>query len=136
MLSLAIHHVIHLNKEQRYALHAGQPIEVVGYCIPVWVTETRTTNEPAKEVFCKYRLKNTCSTESPIQILHDGFEIDLPNRPGTVPPLTDEDWRRLNREDPAKLESLYRKCQKQASSLNLLDVADERISLLALPRAQ
>jgi hypothetical protein len=123
MLSLAIHHVVHLNKEQRYALHQGQEITVVGVSISTWVSENRVTSEPGKEVFCKYYLKNI-NREYPIQILQDGYEINLPRREGTVPPLNDDDWRRLNREDPAKLEAIYRKCQKQAKSLNLLDIVD------------
>ena len=123
MLSLAIHHNVWLTRDQRYALHNGIEIVVVGSSIPVWVSPERITSEPAKEVFCKYYLQNT-KIESPIKILKDGYEIVLPNRQGTSLKITDEDWRYLNWNNPDKLESLYNKCQKRVNSENLLDISD------------
>jgi hypothetical protein len=123
MLSLAIHHNVWLTRDQRYAIHNGIELVVIGVSIPVWVSEKRMTSEPAKEIFCKYFIKNP-KFDAPIQIVNDGYEITLPNREGTLPNLTDEDWRYLNMNDPSKLTAMYDKCQKASNSKNLLDLCD------------
>lgn len=122
MVSLTIHHNIHLTKEQRYALHEGKDIEVVGVSVPIWFMNKLTT-EPGREIFCKYVLKNP-KTETPIQILTDGYEISLPNRTGTKLEISDEEWREINRIQPAKLDALYRQLVNEVSSKNLLDIED------------
>jgi len=123
MLSLAINHNVWLTRDQRYAIHAGIELVVVGLSVPVWVSSERITSEPAKEVFCKYYLKNTKNDEQ-IVIVKDGYEITLPNRQGNLPNLTDEEWRHLNSNDPENLENLYLKCDKPVNSNNLLDPID------------
>ena len=123
MLSLAIHHNIWLTRQQRYQIHEEQELTVTGVCVPVWVESDRKTSEPAKEVFCSYYLKNT-KIDLPIQILKDGFGIVLPYREGTIPKLSNEDWRYLNFNDPAKLNAYYYKCSKLSCSKNLLDIKD------------
>lgn len=123
MLSLAIHHNVYLTKEQRYVLHEGIELVVVGVSVPVWVADNRATTEPASEVFCNYYLKNT-KDDTPIQILQDGFEITLPNRQGTLPELSEEEWRHLNFHEPDKLDAQYQKCVRRVTSENLLDVPD------------
>lgn len=123
MLNLSIQHMIHLNKEQRYALHNGIELVVVGVSVPVWFMD-RVTSEPAKEVFCKYYLKNT-KQDTPIAVREDGYEITVPYREGKSLIVTDDEWRRLNREEPEKLEALYKEQSLQeVSSKNLLDVRD------------
>lgn len=123
MLSIAIHHNIWLTRDQRYALHEGIELVVVGVSVPVWVHNNRVTSEPAKEVFCKYYLKNP-KYDVPIQIVKEGYEITMPNRAGAVPNLSDEEWRYLNANDPAKLDEYYEKCPRAANSKNLLDIKD------------
>lgn len=79
MLSLAIHHNVYLTKDQRYALNAGEDLEIVGVSVPVW-TYNNATSEPAREVFCKYYLKNPKQDDIPIKIVPDGYVIVLPHR--------------------------------------------------------
>jgi hypothetical protein len=122
MLSLTIHHNIHLSKAQRDALHAGEDVTVVGVSVPVWYVN-KTTTEPAKEVFCHYYLRNP-RKEVPIQIMSDGYEIALPYREGETLDISDEEWRKLNMEDPAKLDAMYKALVQEVSSKNLLDVRD------------
>ncbi len=122
MLSLTIHHNIHLSKQQRYDLHDGKEIKTIGYSIPVWFID-KTTSEPAKEVFCVYLLKNP-KQEIPIQILDNGYEITIPYREGTKLNISDEEWRSLKAQNPEKLEQLYKQLLPEVSSKNLLDIAD------------
>jgi len=123
MLSIAIHHNIWLTRDQRYAVHEGIELVVVGVSVPVWVHNNRVTSEPAREVFCQYYLKNP-KFDAPIQIVKNGYEITLPNRPGAVPNLSDDEWRYLSVNDPAKLDAYYEKCPKASNSKNLLDIQD------------
>lgn len=124
MNTLSIDHNIWLNKEQRYSLHEGNEINVVGISIPVWIFEDKTTNEPAKEIFCKYKLINNKNFDAPIKITEDGYEITIPCIQGTSLNLTNEEWRELNAKNPDKLEKLYDICVKPINSKNLLDIKD------------
>lgn len=118
-LTLAVHHNIHLSREERYALHEGKPIVVVGVSIPVWF-DKNISSEPAKEVFCKYYLYNS-KHETPIRIMEDGYEITLPNKSTPLDPISNEVWRSLT---PSQLDVYYRNQYSQASSENLLDQKD------------
>lgn len=122
MLSLTVQHLIHLSKKQRYALHSGIELVVFGVSVPVWHID-KVTSEPAKEVFCKYYLKNT-KQDAAIVVRDDGFEIVLPYRQGKGLEITDEEWRELKFKNPEKLELMYRKCVQEVSSKNLLDIED------------
>jgi hypothetical protein len=122
MLSLIIHHNIHLNREQRYALHDGKDVQTVGISIPVWYYKNMTS-EPAREVFCNYYLKNP-KKDVPIEILKDGYEISIPYREGIPLNISNEDWRILNIYHPEKLQQLYSQTVEEVSSKNLLDVKD------------
>lgn len=122
MLNLTVQHLIHLSKNQRYALHSGIELVVFGISIPVWHIDN-VTSEPAKEVFCKYYLKNT-KQDAPIVVRDDGFEIVLPYRQGKGLEITNEEWRELNFKNPEKLELMYQKCVQEVSSKNLLDIKD------------
>ena len=125
MLNLTIQHFIHLTKAQRYALHDGIQLVVVGISVPVWFLN-KNTSEPAKEVFCQYYLQNT-REDQPINIVQDGYEITLPYRQGQEllnehgHRLSDEEWRKLNFAEPDKLEALYDKHVSEISSEQLLD---------------
>ena len=122
MLNLTIQHMIHLTRDQRYAVHEGIELVVPGVSIPIWFME-KATSEPAKEVFCHYYFKNP-KEDIPVQIKEDGFEICLPFRPGKELGLTDEQWRELNLRNPEKLELMYKNTPSEVSSKNLLDLKD------------
>ena len=122
MLRLTIHHNIHLTREQRYALHNGEDLNVIGVSIPIWLIK-KGTSEPANEIFCRYYLKNP-KIDTPIKIFDDGYEISLPYREGKKIYISDKEWRELNSNDPEKLEDMYVKTIKEVSSKNILDIKD------------
>jgi hypothetical protein len=78
MATLTISHYIYLNREQRYKVHSGESIEVIGISVPVWF-HRGTTSEPAKEVFCKYKITNE-STDKNILPTKEGYYINLPQK--------------------------------------------------------
>ena len=123
MLNLSIHHNVHLTRDQRYSLHGGNDLEIVGISVPVWLDSQKNSSEPAPEIFCKYYLKNK-EKEFPIRILKDGYEIVMPKRTGTIPDISDEEWRFLNNKNKKILEEYYKKCDRQVNSTNLLDIKD------------
>lgn len=57
MATLTVAHHIYLTEDQRYDLHAGLAIKVVGVAIPVWFCKN-FTSEPAHEIFCSYQITN------------------------------------------------------------------------------
>lgn len=128
MLNLTIQHFIHLTRPQRYALHEGIQLVVVGVSVPVWFMQ-KNTSEPAREVFCKYYLSNG-REDRPIRILDDGYDICLPYRKGKKllndkgKPLSNEEWRELNFTNPDKLDALYHRHVTEVSSAQLLDPPD------------
>lgn len=72
-----ISHNIFLTKEQRIGLQDESAIvETMGSCIPVRVRHA-TTNEPANEIFCMYRIAHS----EPKQIIQEdqGWIIYLPD---------------------------------------------------------
>lgn len=88
MATLTITHYIYLTNEQRYNLHFGENIEVIGVCVPVWF-HRGTTSEPAQEIFCKYLIKNE-KPGNAISLLEEGFSINLPqNKEGLSQDLLD-----------------------------------------------
>jgi hypothetical protein len=122
MLNLAIHHNIHLTRDQRYSLHKGNEVSVVGLSVPVWFYNKMST-EPAKEVFCWYTLRNF-GKDMAIAINTDGYEIMLPRRSAKELEMDNEEWRKLNLEDKDRLTEIYSKLAPEASSKCLLDVID------------
>lgn len=101
--TLSIQHNIYLNKEDRYALHDGQEIEVIGVSVPVWHNSI-VSSEPAREIFCRYFLKNS-GDQIPIKVWEDGYEIVLPTK-----------LKKKNVEDEEKI--------KITSTKSLLDYVD------------
>jgi hypothetical protein len=129
MIRLTIQHNIVLTRDQRYALHEGIELVVVGVSVPVWFKEN-ITSEPGKEIFCRYYLKNP-KKDVPIQIMKNGYEITLPNRPGQHLSISDEDWRHLSYKEPDKLRAMYQSLDTEVSSKNLLDLKDGGSSSLS-----
>lgn len=120
MLSLSISHNIHLSKKQRYDLHDGIDLNIIGICVPVWI-DNKSTSEPTKEVFCNYCIKNT-KEEIAIKILNDGFEITLPFRSSSEIDISDNEFLYFLKKN--KLENLYKNKNNESSSKNLLDICD------------
>jgi hypothetical protein len=120
-INLIISHNIHLSRQERYDLHEGKVLDIVGVSIPTWQINNIPT-EPAKEVFCKYQLKYTGKNE-PIKIVPHGFEITLPFRAalGNRNGLDNEEWRKMSYE---QLDLWYSKNQPEVNSKILLDYKD------------
>ena len=78
MLVLTISHIIHLTKKERYKLINKGKIAVTGTSVPVWSTENYST-EPAREVFCKYLITNDITKSGGVDIVDQGYEINLLN---------------------------------------------------------
>jgi hypothetical protein len=119
--TLSIYHNVHLTREQRYALHNGGIVDVIGVSVPIW-SKGLLTSEPAHEIFCKYRLRNP-DAEIPIKIGDDGYEICIPRKGVNrrVPELDDYTWRNLSDDD---LAEYYAQRGEPVSSCNLLDIQD------------
>ncbi len=122
MIRLTIQHNIHLTRDQRYALHEGIELVVVGVSVPVWF-QNNATSEPGKEIFCRYYIKNP-KEDCPIRILDNGYEITLPCRPGQRLSISNEEWRQLNFKEPEKLKEMYSNLVNDVSSKNLIDIRD------------
>lgn len=125
--TLAISHNLFMTKEQRYAWHAGEPIDIVGVSVPVWFYKG-VSSEPAVEVFCKYKLLND---PEGIYIRHieDGYELTVPQSPQKeFVPLDDEIWKTLSTEEQ---EKWYEENEPTPSLRMLLDIKDGGSSYLA-----
>ena len=78
MATLVISHYLYLNREQRYKLHGGEAIEIIGISVPVWFHKGNTS-EPAQEMFCKYKLTNEAVNKA-IVPTEEGYCINLPQK--------------------------------------------------------
>ena len=130
-ITLSIVHNIYLNKEERYLLHRGKKITVVGSSLPVWFYKG-DTSEPAEEVFCKYILTNKKGKKdvSPIEITKQGYKINLPQLPeGYKDPevLTDVQWRKMTNKQKS---DWYDANAKPITSEKLLDYPDGGVKSL------
>jgi len=77
MLTLNVSHHIFLTKEQRYEIGLnGNEVEVIGVSVPIWLCAGRT-NEPGREVFCKYKIR-IAREDISVQIHEEGYVINLP----------------------------------------------------------
>ena len=78
MTTLTISHYIYLSHEQRYDLHELKSVEAIGASVPVWF-DNGNTSEPAKEVFCKYKITNEPVNKAIIPT-EEGYSINLPQK--------------------------------------------------------
>jgi hypothetical protein len=78
MTTLTISHYIYLSHEQRYDLHELKSVEAIGASVPVWF-DNGNTSEPAKEVFCKYKITNEPINKAIIST-EDGYCINIPQK--------------------------------------------------------
>jgi hypothetical protein len=84
MATLTVSHYIYLTRDQRYRLHSGEALEVVGISVPVWF-DKGTTSEPAREIFCKYKLTNNPANKA-ITPYKEGYNINLPQKTDSASP--------------------------------------------------
>jgi hypothetical protein len=118
-LGLIIHHNIFLNREQRYALHDGQDIEVCGISVSVWC-RGKVTSEPGREIYCKYLLRNL-GEDQPVKMVKEGFEICVPNKRQVNSNISNDIWRNFS---PQEMDEYYSLFKNGASTHNLLDIKD------------
>lgn len=87
-IALFVTHSIFLTKEESEKLAEGGVLETRGHCVPVWVdAKTGRTTEPAKEIFCTYRLCNSEHTQREVRIMpRKGYEIFIPKNSAWKPP--------------------------------------------------
>jgi hypothetical protein len=111
MATLTISHHLYLNDEQRYDLHNGKMIEVLGIAIPVWFHKGNTS-EPAQEIFCKYKITNDKSGPN-ILYNQEEFIVNMPH------------INIIQKNDVEIDEALKKSVQlKTGTSDNLLDIED------------
>ena len=118
MATLTISHYLYLDRDQRYGLHKGESVEVVGIAVPVWFKKG-STSEPAPELFCKYKLVNN-KTGANIVRSTQGYTITMPH----IELIGDE----KKKEDP-EFDKMYDDVlkayqKKVGTSDRLLDVED------------
>jgi hypothetical protein len=81
MKQFVISHSVYLDKTQRATLQTtGSFIEVLGITVPVCVFEGGKTDEPAKEIVCKYKIIHSAVPDEPIRMEGNGYIITF-NRP-------------------------------------------------------
>jgi hypothetical protein len=127
ILTLSIVHQIFLTRDEKYLLINGSPIEVIGVSLPVWSSDTFTT-DPAEEVFCKYKLLNNGEPYS-VNNTVDGYLITLSSKTNYKSPVypSNEVWRNVPIENR---EAWYDKNQPPSTVKNLLDIKDGGASYL------
>lgn len=121
-VTLSVSHNIFLEKDERYSLHNGDRLVVIGSSLPVWFYRG-ATSEPAEEVFCKYILTNDKTKKVSVKRTKTGYKINLPQIPeGFVSPiLGDDEWRKLTEKQRS---DWYNKYKMPIGSWKLLDYKD------------
>lgn len=99
MAILTISHFLYLTRDQRYRIHAGEPVETVGVSVPVWFLKGNTS-EPARELFCKYKITNDPINKA-IITGEEGYTINLPQKIDLKPEdKVDESFREAMKNLP------------------------------------
>jgi hypothetical protein len=121
-ITLSIAHNIFLTKEQRYELHEGKKLILVGCALPVWFFKGKTS-EPAEEVFCKYILNNQKKEPTLIKFTKQGYKINLPQVPENevMPTLSDKEWLSMSEKQKSDWYNAHR---RKLGSWKLLDFKD------------
>jgi len=131
--TLSISHSLFLSKKQRYNLHEGKSVKIIGASMPVWFYKG-TTSEPAEEVFCKYTIHNKIENTFISITKNNAYVINLPQIPKDFKEsiLSDIEWRRMSQESKnlrekgkaGPLEAWYESHPVPLSSKKLLDFTD------------
>jgi len=87
-LGLFITHHLFLTDEQIEDVVSGRGASCVGHCVPVWMdAKTGRTTEPAREVFCSYKVFNSTDKINAVESTgRRGYSIWLPRSDGWSPP--------------------------------------------------
>jgi hypothetical protein len=87
-LGFFVTHHVFLTDDQISDLVSGSPVSCLGHCVPVWIdAKTGRTTEPAKELFCRYRLFNSDEKSMAVErIKGEGYSVWLPRTRGWSPP--------------------------------------------------
>ena len=121
MLTLAIAHNIFLNKGEIEALINRESVECLGASVPVWFLRGNTS-EPAKEIFCKYKLTNIAD-DYPVTILAKGYQINLPQVIFQIG--KPENWSKMSQEE----KSVWRTTHPlQISADDLADLGNDMLN--------
>lgn len=84
MLTISVLHKIFLTKEERYALHQGHAVRVMGISVPTWFIGDKTS-DPSQEIFCEYTIVNNKAGSRPVTPAAKGYTIFLPQTHETMP---------------------------------------------------
>lgn len=116
---LTISHNIFLTRDERYSLHEGEDLEVLGVSVPVWVYDGGTT-EPASEIFCKYKLLNRERKVS-IKTNPTCYEISIPKTSKVSPTgMPQSLWNNLSLEE----KQMWKYTESNLNLGTLLDITD------------
>lgn len=119
---LSLSHFIYLTREERYSLHDGIPVNVIGITLPVWF-HRGDTSEPASEVFTEYLIENDPDKDSIIYTTFKGFQFNLPQIPKDFErvEVSNDEWRRMSDLDKKDLADMN---EEPLNSKLLLDLKD------------
>ena len=121
-VTLSVSHSLFLTEKQRYDLHQGKTIRVVGVSMPVWFHKG-TTSEPAEEVFCKYTLYNKEGNAYVQKTKNNTYIINLPQIPEDhiKPELSNATWRMMSEDQRGEW---YKNHPIPLSSNKMLNIID------------
>lgn len=111
MLTISVLHKIFLTREERYALHEGHAVRVIGTSVPTWF-DGDNNSEPSQEIFCEYTLMN-CPGSRPVTPIQSGYTIHLPQGNELMPKMVNPVSGTTSQE-----------MMKPPTSANLLDLND------------
>lgn len=123
IVTLSVSHSLFLTEKQRYDLHQGKTIKVVGVSMPVWFCQG-STSEPAEEVFCKYTLNNKKNNNAYVKSTKNNtYIINLPQVPSDYKErfLSNENWLKMSEKDKS---NWYKSNPTPLSSKKILNVQD------------
>lgn len=133
-VALCVSHSLFLTRKQRYDLHGGKTLKIIGASMPVWFCRG-STSEPAEEVFCKYTIHNKKGDSFIRRTKNNTYIINLPQLPENYQKLTlsDEDWRKLTEKERS---AWYETNPEPLSSIKLLDLKDGGCEMLSFKLQQ
>lgn len=108
-LALFVTHHLFLTEDQISEVVSGKTVEAVGHCVPVWVdAKTGKTTEPAKEVFCAYKVHNSKERACDVEVIpKSGYELYIPDSSSWVPPK-ELDFEKISELDSADRQAILK----------------------------
>lgn len=123
MLTIVISHNIFLTQDELVTLSKGEAIETIGVSLPVWFFKGNTS-EPAREVFCEYKLTNIKEDYS-VTVFAKGYRINLPQIPTTLVKLKKPSKKQWKEMTISEREDWSQKNSMSLTGEDLLDI-DEK----------